>query len=70
MKKRIISLFCTVALIFTSFAWMLPTHVFGASDNENAVLISKSNIPLLLKYDEPAPFENENSPSATMHEKQ
>ena len=66
MKNRIISLFCTLVLVFTSFAWMIPTRV-SAEENENATLISESDIPLMLKYDEETLFENENSPSASMH---
>ena len=66
MKKRIISLLCTLVLIFTSFAWMIP--VSANENDENATLISESDIPLLLKYDEETLFKNENSPAATMHD--
>jgi len=66
MKKRTVCLLCTLALIFTSFAWMIPIHA-SADEDENASIVSKSEIPLILKYDEEALFKNENSPSASMH---
>ena len=66
MKNRIISLLCTLVLVFTSFAWMMPTRASAFAD-ENATLISGSDIPLVLKYDEETLFKNENSPSASMH---
>ncbi len=66
MRKRIVSLICILAIVVTSFAWVISA---GASAiDENAVIIQGSDIPLVLKYDEEAPFINENSPAATMHD--
>jgi hypothetical protein len=66
MGKRIISLFCAVVLLFTGFAFMIPVGA-TAKEGGNATVISKSEIPLMLKYDEEALAKNENSPSASMH---
>ena len=66
MKKRIVSIFCVLTLIFTSFAWMIP--VSASETDENSVIIPESDIPLLLWYDEEAPItDTENSPRATAH---
>ena len=66
MRKRIISLFCALVILFTGFAWMIPVCATNAEDGD-ATVISKSEIPLMLKYDEEALAKNENSPSASMH---
>jgi len=66
MKKRITSLFCTLVILFTNFAFMIPVGAIATKDG-NATVVSKSEIPLVLKYDEEALAKNENSPSASMH---
>ena len=44
-----------LALVFTSFAWMIPVRV--SANDENSVLIPESDIPLRLWYDEAAPSQ-------------
>ena len=53
MRKRITSLFCALVILFTGFAWMIPIYATNAEDG-NATIVSKSEIPLKLKYDEEA----------------
>ena len=59
MKKKIISLFCALSLVFTGFAWVIPTY--ASSANADNVTIPASDIPLKLWYDEEAPKINEGA---------
>ena len=61
MKKRIISLFCTFAILFGCISVLIPFISFADYSDENQILIEGSDIPLKLWYDEEAPMINENA---------
>ncbi|MBQ8380331.1 MAG: glycoside hydrolase N-terminal domain-containing protein [Clostridia bacterium] len=64
MRRRIVSFLCLLALVFTSISPVIS--VSAEQRDENSVLISESNIPLKLWYDEPSPITNtENSATST-----
>ena len=64
MKKRVVSLLCMAALLFGSYAWMIPANAEEGDGTD--MLIEESNLPLRLWYDEPAPItDTENSPNAS-----
>ena len=58
MKKKLISLLCILSLLFSFFSFMIPAY--AQSEIE---IIERSDIPLLLHYDEEAPYGNEDTAS-------
>lgn len=61
MKKRIISLACTLAIVFGCISGLIPFLSSAADASENQLLIEGSDIPLKLWYDEEAPKINEHA---------
>ena len=56
MKKTIVSLFCTFAILFGCVTILFPFISFAIDTDENNVLIEGCEIPMKLRYDEPAPL--------------
>ena len=61
MKKKLLSLLFLCSMLIGIIAFALPT----SAATDNAVIINGSDIPLKLWYDEEAPKDGENSPSAS-----
>ncbi len=61
MKKKLISLLFLCSMLVGIIAFALP----ASASTENAVIISGSDIPLKLWYDEEALKDGENSPAAS-----
>ena len=59
MKKRVVSVFCMLSLLFSSVAGFIPAY--AAESTASAKLIEESDIPLRLHYDEEAPYGNEGT---------
>ncbi|MBQ3017127.1 MAG: glycoside hydrolase N-terminal domain-containing protein [Clostridia bacterium] len=56
MKKTIVSLFCTFAILFGCMSILFQFISFAAAANKSNIFIEESELPLKLWYDEPAPI--------------
>ena len=66
MKKRIISILCVFSVLLGAFWGMIPIFAQSAEGSSTGRIISGSDIPLRLWYDEPAPITaTEHSDKAT-----
>ena len=57
MKKRLISLFCAVVMLFSFYSFMIPVH----AEANSGEIIEGGDVPLRLHYDEETPYGNENA---------
>ena len=65
MKKRIISFFCTFAILFGCISGILPFISFAADSDTNSIIIKESEIPMKLWYEQEAEITStENSQTA------
>ena len=65
MKKRIISMICTFAILFGCVSGVIPFISSAAESDENQVLIKESEIPMKLWYKQEAEITStENSQTA------
>ena len=57
MKKRVVSVFCMLSLLFSSVAGFIPAY--ASESSAEGKIIEDSDIPLRLHYDEEAPYSAE-----------
>ena len=67
MKKKLISIFCILVMLFSCYSFMIPAR----AEDTIGEIIEGGDVPLRLHYDEEAPYGNETTsswPSALLND--